>query len=108
MGNPYFSVGEEVVICSKHYPEINGDNTIISVLNNDEMQLILTSMGDFHTTVSGYFYELDIDIEARVNSGKPTGVKINHLNQSALRKKHKPSTDPFTEMMSNINELVTQ
>ena len=96
MSNPYFSVGEEVILVSVDYPELNGDYIILDVM---------PPTGNIIRGRDGLMYRHN-NLDYSIGEGGRNG--LDHWAQSALRKKHKPSTDSFTEMMSNINELVTQ
>lgn len=93
MNNPYFSIGEEVILVSKDAPHLNGDYTVERVLQK----------GDTLTSTDG-----NIGIVSEL--GYSIGVAFTRYDswcQSALRKKHKPSDESFTNMISNLNkELV--
>ena len=100
--NPYFSVGEEVILQSKDEPQLNGEYVVEAVF--DEGETASTSPGKTWVNVNGYGYFLEGEYHTHPDSDCPRVL----WTESALRKKHKPSTDSFTEMMSNIDELVTQ
>lgn len=102
MPNPYFSVGEEVILQSKDSPELNGEYVVEAVFG--EGDTCSRTAGRRWINKNGYGYFLEGECHMAPDSECPRVV----WRESALRKKHKPSTDSFTEMMSNINEKVTQ
>ena len=82
MREAYFEVGEEVILKSENHPECNGDALVIE-----------RNPGTYIDDVSGcrestWGYKLSIE--------SPTG---NRWNQSALRKKHKPSEFTFEQLI---------
>jgi len=84
MTQPYFSVGEEVVLVSKESPELNGEYVIESIITDWEFD-------------PGY------DLEGiTLDEGPGTNV---HWAQEALRKKHKPSDKSFSELMDTANTM---
>lgn len=87
MSNPYFSIGEEVILVSRAIPESNGEYAI-----SDHY------FGEGRLVDSG---EVDIAHNYRLE-GEETHL---WFDQSALRKKHKPAEDSekWSEIMSNIN-----
>ena len=86
MSNPYFSVGEEVIVIGSRFSDYDGDQ-VVEIIHSG-------SRGSFSYTLEGI--------------RKDRLLWDGTFYQSSLRKKHKPSTDSFTEMMGNIKELVTQ
>jgi len=100
MSNPYFSVGEEVILQSKDFPHLSGDHIIERVFLVGDPVFKVGNHTYVNRDTPAYHLEGENDI-GRDGYREP-------WVQSVLRKKHKPSTDSFTEMMSNINELVTQ
>lgn len=82
-----FEVGEEVILCSKACPELNGDTRV----------LLVEVLSKPATTVLGnkesVKYRLDVD-----TSNLPT----DWFAQSALRKKHKGSDFSFDEIVNEI------
>jgi hypothetical protein len=96
MSQPYFAVGEEVILVSKSHPECNGEHTVARIfIQGDEYKSTSGKPWQNTSDTIGYWLESD-DIERR-NNGKL-------WSQSALRKKHPPSTESFTELMSNITK----
>jgi len=78
-----------VVICSKYYPNLNGQTTVILSLEND-----MNSLDD---------------------DGKKLGGRIAYKTtncgnwmQSALRKHHPPSPQTFAEIMEGLKQPVTR
>ena len=103
MNNPYFEVGEEVILVSENEPQFNGDYIVAGVFDQEERAEHIRKRGFISNKTGG---EFGYDLGFVINVDKQ-GFEEIFWAQSALRKKHKPSTDSFTEMMSNIDELVT-
>lgn len=76
---PLFSVGEEVLLQSVRYPELNGECTVLDVRNSTDNKT--------------FGYKLTIAAPEPTN-----GWWI----QSALRKKHKPSDHSFDSLMADL------
>lgn len=94
-----FSVGEEVILCSQERPKFNGEYVVECVAPDGEyVKCRLT--GDFIRSDEGggYGYLLTPSIP---------DFEGNEIlwDQTALRKKHKPSTESFSEMMRNLNTI---
>lgn len=95
----YFEVGEEVILCSEDYPELNGDYVIFNIVHGDMaykdplVEEMLTSRG------CGIAYLLDglTDMEIGMETHIP-------WEQSALRKKHQPGEDHST-FMDNLFKI---
>ena len=102
--NPYFEVGEEVILCSTMHPEFNGEYLVIEALSGNEFASYIRNLGYRVAFDTGPFY---YNLGFLIDTEEEGGFEWYHWEQTALRKKHKPSTDSFTEMMSNIDELVT-
>lgn len=79
---PLFEVGEEVILCSKNYPELNGDTVVLEVQDPELDELDNLTYG----------YRLTIEI----CKGNP------FWSETALRKKYK-GVD-FNEMMKDIKQ----
>lgn len=89
MNNPYFSVGEEVLLVSKNEPEMNGDYTVLSINFPDG------SVVKNHKGKEFVFRELHYSIGAISNKG------FDAWGQSALRKKPDLSDESFSDLMRN-------
>lgn len=78
MSNPYFEIGEEVILASEMLPQFNGEYIVSDrrACNN-----------------IGYEYWLEND---PVN-GKP-------WYETLLRKKHKPNNESFSQLITNLNK----
>ena len=74
MREAYFSVGEEVILVSVDHPELNGEVKVLS----REPELFSP----------GWSYGLDVDVNGK-----------NQWQESALRKKHKPSEFTFEQLI---------
>lgn len=104
---PYFSVGEEVILVSKTFPQYNGEYTIRKILCDDDRSFKCRISG--HTITprgegTGYVLE---EILEQVYEGV---VIETSWAESSLRKKHKPAegNESFKEMMSNLNKIKTE
>jgi hypothetical protein len=90
-----FEVGEEVILCSKNQPNLNGESVVIksasgsTILNcpHCEKRIEITSPG------FGYFL--------KIKSNSIHGC-CQPFDESAIRKKHKGSKFSFNEMISEI------
>jgi hypothetical protein len=88
----YFKVGEECILQSKCYPELNGVCVITEVLS-DECRNVYSSNGKFEFR-GGHAYFTTI----KSNTGRA-------WDESALRKKHKPSTESLSTMIEELNKV---
>jgi hypothetical protein len=95
---PLFEVGEEVILCSKKSPELNGNAVVIMVIRDKDIFRCphcskLCRAREWNDL--GYYLD----------------IKSSHVSfkcctpwaESALRKKHKPSDSSFDELMNDIN-----
>jgi hypothetical protein len=90
--NPSFSVGEVVILQSKNFPECNGDATVLEYVPPGE----LSASGELNTHgVDGY--RLDV-IASNGNLW---------WSPSALRKKHQPGEQSFTQLMQTLKSPVS-
>ena len=88
----YFKVGEECILQSKAHPELNGDCVVkairgprIARVNYPDGSTILEMGFGYTTTIK-----------------TPTGIE---WDESALRKKHKPSTESLSTMIEQLNKV---
>lgn len=95
---PLFSVGEEVILCSKDYPEHNGEYYVHKVLDTGQ-HYICRLTGIQYTAISGIGYLLDQPVL------HPHKNAEAYWSEGALRKKYPPSTESFKEMMSNLTKV---
>jgi len=100
MRNPYFSVGEEVILVSNSAPHLNGEHVVEWIMPPGVHENPYDKPHSVSGTTFGYKL-VGVDPE---DTPSTSGI----FDQPALRKKHKPSPESFTEMMGNIKELVTQ
>jgi hypothetical protein len=98
MSNPYFKIGEEVILQSKNLPNLNGEYVVEEVFLDGD---VVYSSPKHRITSGGIAYTLFKDIRMEVLSD---GEYRRGWAQSALRKKHPPSDDNFEEMMSKLKE----
>ena len=80
----YFAVGEEVLLVSKNCPELNGEAVVIE---RSTGQRVNRANGELLSSPWGYTLSIET----------PTGIR---WNESALRKKHKPSEFTFEQIIN--------
>jgi hypothetical protein len=88
----YFKVGEECILQSESWPSLNGNCVVIGVLPDIERKGHLPS-GQWQTS-GGCAYHTTIK--------NPKGWP---WSESALRKKHKPSTESLSTMIEELNKV---
>ena len=84
MREAYFEVGEEVILVSKHNPLCNGEAIVLKAVYGEKW--------DYNTNKDmpdGWRYELTITV--------PEFAGL--WDESALRKKHKPSEFTFEQLI---------
>jgi hypothetical protein len=88
----YFKVGEECILQSKSLPHLNGGCTVIEVLGR-ETRRTYSAIDKYHFTYN-HSYVLSIK-------------NPNHYSwcESALRKKHKPSTESLSTVIEELNKV---
>lgn len=97
MGNPYFSVGEEVIVVSEDRPQFNGDHIVDKIFNKGRQPHPFVANATLNV-IRRYGYSL-------------VGINPEVLGESALRKKPKLSDDSisavksWSELKDNINDL---
>ena len=88
----YFKVGEECILQSSLYPELNGDCIVTEVL---EPKIRTLNLGNGKTVrVNQCAYITTIENE-----------KSWAWAESSLRKKHKPSTESLSTMIQELNKV---
>ena len=85
MRDAYFSVGEEVILKSISCPHLNGPAVVLERSASGKRKVHFEN-GSLLSSLWGY--RLDID--------SPGGLR---WNESALRKKHKPSEFTFEQLI---------
>lgn len=98
MRKSYFHVGEEVILQSVDRPDLNGEYTVRQVLVGRETYICRATGKKVRTYPEGFYYILEEVIPLTHD-----GFEIN-WDESALRKKHKPSDDSFEQMMNKLKE----
>lgn len=93
-----FSVGEEVILCSEVRPDLKGEDTIYKVLKKGDIHTCRGSGKQMRLLKRplGYILETPFLDEE--------GIEY-FWEQKSLRKKHRPSTESFNEMMRNLNTI---
>ena len=88
----YFKVGEEAILQSKAHPELSGD-CVVKAIFGPRLARINYPDGTSITRV-GFGYTTTIKT--------PSGLE---WDESALRKKHKPSTESLSTMIEELNKV---
>jgi hypothetical protein len=88
----YFKLGEECILQSAHHPELNGDYIVLRVL--EDTPRITHFKGQASVITSGYAYIISIE-----------NPREWIWDESALRKKHKPSTKSLSTMIEELNKV---
>jgi hypothetical protein len=89
MTQPKFNIGEEVVLQSDTYPELNGECTVLSV--SDKVHFGYWCHGSWKNSSPCHSYT--------------TSIKSPYDGwwaEIALKKKPKPSKDSFSQMMDKL------
>lgn len=86
---PLYSVGEEVILCSKSCPEMNGDYIVVD-LEFDEAFSYRKAKSAELSPYDTYTYKLN-------------GAKDRWFMEESLRKKHTPG-DNFTTLMDSLKD----
>jgi len=103
--NQYFEIGEEVVLVSEMDSSLNGEYVITDIDPPHDKDYMCPYTGTFMEPTRSYGYKLD----ELIFVSKITGDSICWFDQSALRKKHKPSDESFGEIMNSyVTEEVKQ
>jgi hypothetical protein len=97
MTQPYFSIDEEVILQSRNHPQYNGDNVVEKIITPGTK--LKSGLGVYIGIQYG-IYGIDL--------GKDSDGDQSYFNQSALRKKHKPSDESFSELMTNYRTVKVQ
>ena len=88
----YFKLGEEWILQSVQNPELNGD-CVITAVEEPERRWHFIGGGEIGwATDFAYFTTI----------AHPNGCV---WNESALRKKHKPSTESLSTMIEELNKV---
>jgi hypothetical protein len=88
----YFKVGEDCILQSKCHPQLNGDCIVLKVGGKKDRK----------TNVVGGGQEIRNDYAYTTTIKSPSG---NTWAESALRKKHKPSTESLSTMIEELNKV---
>jgi hypothetical protein len=88
----YFKVGEEVILQSGYYPELNGECVVTKIL---EPKVRIGHLANGETIISnGCAYRTTIE--------NPNNWA---WAETSLRKKHKPSTKSLSTMIEELNKV---
>lgn len=90
-----FHVGEEVIVFCPNFPSIHELNTkVLEILTTEECARLYP----FLEITSPYCYNVGTTIDIA------HGYILNHVGEGVLRKKHKPSTESYSELLKSIKE----
>lgn len=102
----WFSVGEEVLVCSTKYPESNGEYRIISFISKqDACQRSTGSMYALDKFSQETYVILD---NFSVKDRNVSWVVYDFTGINTLRKKYPPSSEGFQSLMSKIKDSVLE
>lgn len=93
-----YEIGELVIRQATTYTDWNGEYKVVGIISADEMK----KFHPFMLVIDGWYYELEGF--AAVTSRDVS----NHSHESFLRKIHKPSTQSFTELMTNLSTKIQE
>ncbi len=105
--NNWFSIGERILLISQEHPEFNGEYEIILIQSDTEDHpdphyghMLEVGFGE------GYLYYLD---DPKLFQFDEDGEKVSICwHVSALRKKHKPSSEDFQSMMDTLKTNIAE
>lgn len=100
---PYFSAGEEVILCSKSLPEYNGEYVVEKILHEGLRHVCRISGQEFIVSEGQSYFSYILD-EAIPSDAHFQFYDIGFM-ESALRKKHKPSDQSFSELIKSTREI---
>jgi hypothetical protein len=101
MSQPYFSVGEDVILQSVDRPEYNGTQTVEGILPE--------GIHHIHPARAwGMRQPFNYKLVGIGGYGLPEEGRNPYFGQSALRKKPPPSKQGFEEFMGNIKEGILE
>lgn len=96
MTQPYFSIGEQVILISIDNPRLNGEYTIERYMPPRPCINPLT--GRLNTSTNHAYKLHGIEPE---DTTKGSG----YFRQTSLRKKYEPPAKSFSEMMDKLNKV---
>ena len=88
----YFKLGEECILQSKMYPELNGDCIVTEFTGCRKALIYRPNKKPVSVFTCGYLTTIK----------SPDGF---YWDESALRKKHKPSTESLSTMIEELNKV---
>lgn len=102
--NNWFSVGEEVLVQSKNYPHINGEYTIAEILTNSQacQRIGYDKLPTFISTA--YFVMQGLNFSDKLG----LGINFDFVCYTAVRKKHRLSSEDFQSMMDTLKTNIVE
>jgi hypothetical protein len=87
----YFKIGEQCILQSESCPELNGECVITQVLEPEPRIIHLSNLETKITNAHCYFTTIE-------------NIERLAWAESALRKKHKPSTQSLSTIIEELNK----
>ena len=102
MLHPKFQIGEEVILCSKVRPHLNGEYIIEDIQETlpHERNQCKWNSGNVYYTPNGDSFGYKLVGLSYPHSKE--GVRGYLIRESSLRKKHKPADSEFTEWFKSV------
>ena len=98
MSRPYFSVGEEIILCRKKRPEFNGERVVLEIICTSEEAIKFCKR--YRPEVNWTLGRCSFPAYALSDIPKG-GQRIPPVfEQPCLRKKHKPADFSLEELLS--------
>ncbi len=93
-----FEIGEEVILCSKNQPELNGETVVIEMVIGGSIFKCPHCESNIHIQGSGIGYFLQTESKSSHGCCQP-------FDEITLRKKHNGSGFSFNEIISEIKSI---
>jgi len=97
---PKFSVGEVVILQSKDHAQINGEYSVLIVVNGKMAYECPITGETIINACDGIGYVLDIDY-------KDDDGTCCQWAEAVIRKKHQPGEQSFTDLMASLKNPVS-
>jgi hypothetical protein len=124
MSQPKFRVGEEVIIKTRHYPQIDGQvHRIVGILDIEEANARNVILGinqgimllgsyhrhsevEFFYVLDGLWYEI-VAGEVGGSESFSTGAFTDTIHEFSLSRYHRPADTSFSRLMATFGSAVT-
>ena len=104
MSKSYFEVDEEVILCSKNQPGLNGQATVLGVYETNILAVEFCRNKNPRALFDPSSQPHEVSYELTIPCISKKGNVVLWA-ESALRKKHKPGKS-FTEIMESLDSPV--